>query len=104
MNATKLAELAISSARALEDGSDGISYLKNAKNAGVTILLSDAYENNSVRMTGTVSLPDALRRRHEKGLGRALRLSAFLWQSDDVQRFPERAFRDVHQMSVMRKK
>ncbi len=66
MNATTLAELAISSARALKDGSDGISYLMNAKKAGVTTLLSDAYEKEIVRMTGGVSLPDALRRLHEK--------------------------------------
>ncbi len=66
LSATKLAELAISSARELKDGSDGISYLMNAKKAGVTTLLSDAYEKEISRITGADGLSDALKRLHEK--------------------------------------
>jgi hypothetical protein len=62
VNAATLAKLAIESARALNDGSDGISYLMNAKAAGTRTALSEAYEAEILRLTGTANLSDALRR------------------------------------------
>ena len=60
LTATKLAELAIASARALNNGKDGISYLIHAKMAGIKTLLSDEYEVEIKRLTGTASLKEAL--------------------------------------------
>ena len=62
LSPSKLATLAIGSARALNNGRDGISYLINAKNAGVRTPLSDQYEAEIIRMAGATSLEDALAR------------------------------------------
>lgn len=58
--ATKLAELAVNSARTLQDGKDGISYLINAKSCGIQTPLSPDYEKEILRLTGTDSLEAAL--------------------------------------------
>ena len=60
LTATKLAELAIASARALNNGNDGISYLIHTKKAGTRTPLSDEYEAEIKRLTGTASLKEAL--------------------------------------------
>jgi hypothetical protein len=62
LSPSTLATLAIKSARALNNGRDGISYLINAKNAGVRTPLSDQYEAEIIRMAGATSLEDALAR------------------------------------------
>jgi hypothetical protein len=62
LSATKLATLAIDSARALNDGRDGINYLINVKRAGVTTPLSKKYEAEIIRMTGATCVEDALAR------------------------------------------
>jgi hypothetical protein len=58
--ATKLAELAVISARALRDGKDGISYLINAKRYGIQTPLSPSYETEILRLTGADDLEAAL--------------------------------------------
>jgi hypothetical protein len=58
--AIKLAELAVNSARALQDGKDGISYLINAKRFGIQTPLTPNYETEILRLTGTDSLEAAL--------------------------------------------
>ena len=60
LTAEKLASLAICSARKRTDGRDGISYLINAKKAGIWTPLSDAYEVEIKRMLGVASLKEAL--------------------------------------------
>ena len=60
LTATKLAELAVNSARALADGKDGISYLIDAKRCGIQTPLSLGYENEILRLTGADSLEAAL--------------------------------------------
>ena len=60
LTATKLAELAVDSARARQDGNDGISYLMNAKKCGIQTPLSPDYEKEILRLTGTDSLEAAL--------------------------------------------
>lgn len=60
LTATKLAELAVNSARARQDGKDGISYLMNAKKCGIQTPLSPDYEKEVLRLTGTDSLEAAL--------------------------------------------
>lgn len=58
----KLAHLAIESAKKSEvkKGMDGISYLINAKRAGISTLLSPDYESAILELTGTNSLEAAL--------------------------------------------
>ncbi len=60
--AKQLAELAIGSARSAEvpDGMDGISYLMNAKKAGIITPLTADYEKEILRQTGTASLEAAV--------------------------------------------
>ena len=58
--AEKIACLAICSAREELRGRDGISYLMNAKDAGIRTPLSDAYEAEILRQTATASLSEAL--------------------------------------------
>ena len=60
LTATKLAELAVNSARTRQDGKDGISYLMNAKKCGIQTPLSPDYEKQILRLTGTDSLEAAL--------------------------------------------
>ena len=62
LSPSKLATLAIESARALNNGRDGISYLINMKDAGVRTPLSDGYEAEIIRIAGATSLEDALAR------------------------------------------
>jgi hypothetical protein len=62
LTAIKLAERAVESARARHDGSDGISYLLNAKRRGIQTPLSPEYEKEILRLTGTDSLEAALNR------------------------------------------
>jgi hypothetical protein len=54
--------LAVDSARNREvpDGNDGISYLMNAKKAGIVTPLSADYEKEIRKLTGTSSLESAL--------------------------------------------
>lgn len=61
-----LAELAVESARNREvpEGNDGISYLMNAKKAGIVTPLSAAYEKEILKMTDTSSLDQALVKTH----------------------------------------
>ena len=61
LNPEKLAYLAICSARKRRDGRDGISYLMNAKNAGIRTPRSDAYETEILKMTKARNLKDALK-------------------------------------------
>jgi hypothetical protein len=60
--AKQLAELAIGSARSpdVPDGMDGISYLMNAKKAGIITPLTADYEKEILKQTGTTSLDAAL--------------------------------------------
>jgi hypothetical protein len=60
--AKQLAELAIGSARSADvpDGMDGISYLMNAKKAGIVTPLTADYENEILQQTGASSLEAAL--------------------------------------------
>ncbi len=62
LTATRLAELAIESARSERTGRDGITYLRNAKRIGITTPLSDAYEREILRLTQAHDLDEALRR------------------------------------------
>ena len=66
LTAAKLAALAICSARARTDGHDGISYLINAKKAGIRTPLSGEYEAEIKRLTGVASLEEALAAWHSK--------------------------------------
>lgn len=63
----KLASLAIYSARRRADGRDGISYLMNAKKAGIRTPLSEPYEAEILKSTETTTLEDALQRCRELG-------------------------------------
>jgi hypothetical protein len=60
LTATRLAELAVESARVRQDGSDGISYLMNAKKCGIQTPLSPDYEKEILRLTDKASLEAAL--------------------------------------------
>jgi hypothetical protein len=60
LTATKLAELAVVSAAVRRDGSDGISYLMNAKKCGIQTPLSQKYEREILRLTNADSLEAAL--------------------------------------------
>jgi hypothetical protein len=62
LTATRLAELAVESARVRQDGSDGISYLMNAKKCGIQTPLSPDYEKEILRLTDKASLEAALAR------------------------------------------
>ena len=59
LTAGNLAHLAITSAKKRCDGRDGISYLINAKCAGIKTPLSDEYEAEILKLTKTTSLCDA---------------------------------------------
>lgn len=63
LSATKLAELAVNSARAKDGklGKDGISYLISLKRQGISTPLMPAYEHEILRVANAVSLEDALR-------------------------------------------
>jgi len=63
---TSLAELAVESARNREvpEGNDGISYLMNARKAGIVTPLSAGYEREILRLTGSSSLEQALAKTH----------------------------------------
>jgi hypothetical protein len=57
-----LATLAIESAKTLDDGRDGISYLMNAKAHGIKTALSDAYEDEIKKRLGASDLNEALKK------------------------------------------
>ena len=60
LSADILANLAIDSARVLDDGRDGITYLMDAKSCGIKTPLSAAYERSILKKTGSVDLAAAL--------------------------------------------
>ena len=62
LSATKLADLAIESAKAKagRTGKDGISYLISVKRQGISTPLMPDYESEILRRTGASSLDDAL--------------------------------------------
>lgn len=60
--AIDLAEMAMASAKELGDGSDGISYLKAAVEAGIETPLTKAYVAEILRLTGGNDLSDAIKR------------------------------------------
>lgn len=62
LTATHLAELAIGSAKEMNDGKDGISYLIAAKHNGIVTPLSPAYEAEILRLTGAPTLEAARER------------------------------------------
>jgi hypothetical protein len=66
--AAQLAKLAVESARNpdVPDGNDGISYLINAKKAGIVTPLSRDYEKEILRLSGTASLEEALAKSHRR--------------------------------------
>lgn len=55
-----LALLAIGSAKKLNDGRDGITYLRDATRAGVSTVLSSEYQLAILRLTGATDLDEAL--------------------------------------------
>lgn len=61
LSPANLARLAIESARRLDDGRDGISYLINAKKHGIRTALSDEYEEEIKRQLAPKDLAEALR-------------------------------------------
>lgn len=65
-----LARLAVRSARELDDGRDGISYLIAAKRNAITTPLSNAYEDEIKIQTGGSNLEEA--RRIARGLSREM--------------------------------
>lgn len=64
LTAERLAELAIESARKLNDGRDGISYLLNATKSGIETPLSVAYANEVMRRLGVSDLTQAVKVAH----------------------------------------
>ncbi|MGH9427554.1 MAG: hypothetical protein ACRD2L_14780 [Terriglobia bacterium] len=60
----KLAALAVESARRLDNGRDGITYLINAQRNGIATPLSAEYEEEIKRLTGSRSLAEALENVH----------------------------------------
>jgi hypothetical protein len=62
LTASRLAELAIKSARLERTGRDGITYLINAKHNGITTPLSETYEQEILRRTQARNLDEALRK------------------------------------------
>ena len=73
--ATNLAKLALDSARARQDGKDGISYLMNAKKCGIQTPVSPDYEKEILRLTGTV---ESLHRIRHPTRGRPPRSGLYL--------------------------
>lgn len=69
LNADELARLAVESAqkKTVKAGKDGISYLMNAKQYGISTPLTDDYERTVLRLTGSPDLPSALA--HARGMG-----------------------------------
>jgi hypothetical protein len=61
LSAEVLANLAIASAQALDDGRDGISYLIAARKSGIETPLTPHYATCILAKTGTADLADALR-------------------------------------------
>jgi hypothetical protein len=59
---TILAERAITSLHSLQGqgGKDGVSYLLSAKTNGIVTELSEAYEQEILRLTNTTSLEEAI--------------------------------------------
>ena len=62
LNAGRLAELAIESARRERTGRDGITYLIDAKRNGIRTLLSDQYEQEVLFRAQARDLAEALRK------------------------------------------
>jgi hypothetical protein len=62
LSGAMLANLAIESARELDNGRDGISYLMEAKRNGIVTPLSLPYEQEILRRTTASDLADSLRR------------------------------------------
>ena len=64
--ASQLAQLAVDSARDpdVKEGMDGITYLMNARKAGIETPLTPAYEKEILRLTGSSSLQEALAKCH----------------------------------------
>ncbi|MBX4898693.1 hypothetical protein [Rhizobium bangladeshense] len=60
LSAEKLARLAVGSAKEITDGRDGISYLINAKSAGIITPLMPEYERLILQTTGASDLTGAL--------------------------------------------
>ena len=67
LDAEVLATLAIESARQLDNGRDGISYLLDAKRNGIVTPLSAPYELEILRRTETTTLGDALMKIRVRG-------------------------------------
>lgn len=69
-NATKLADLAINSAKAEagRTGMDGISYLLSVKRQGISTPLMQGYESEILRKTDTSNLENALSRCRERNV------------------------------------
>ncbi|HQS57741.1 MAG TPA: hypothetical protein PLU16_03215 [Gallionellaceae bacterium] len=70
LSPTKLADLAVSSARAKagKEGTDGISYLLSLKRQGIATPLAPAYESEILRLTKTLTLESALAKCQGKGV------------------------------------
>jgi hypothetical protein len=60
LTAERLADLAIESAKKLDNGKDGISYLISAKANGIETPLSPGYEEAIIRRLSASGLEDAL--------------------------------------------
>jgi hypothetical protein len=67
LDAEALATLAIESARQLDNGRDGISYLLDAQHNGIVTPLSAPYELEILRRTETTTLGDALMKIRVRG-------------------------------------
>lgn len=61
-NSLNLARRSISSAKELNDGSDGITYLVNAMSSYIRTPLMEQYEREILRLTATNSLREALKK------------------------------------------
>ena len=68
--ARELAEHAIHSAEAADEGKDGITYLINAIKCGIETTLTRAYRDEILRQTNTPTLEEALIKVKEEVLGR----------------------------------
>lgn len=64
LTAERLADLAIDSARKLNNGRDGISYLMNATRNGIETPLSAAYAKEVIRRLGVADLAEAVEATH----------------------------------------
>jgi hypothetical protein len=60
LSASILADLAISSARQLKDGRDGVSYLMDVKTSGIETPLLPIYEKSILEKTDSADLAAAL--------------------------------------------